>query len=176
MTEGERRRAFAEAFIAQARSDWRAHRVLAGRQDIATCHGLHYLQMVCEKLAKAYRLRDTRSPVDELVSKHTGFAKFIGPFFMVVLKDEYRGKDAQLRGLIMRARALAREIEKLAPAIDRAAAPENAEYPWQRDERVIAPCQHDFPSLELLRQPGGRAFLNLVERALDGFESLSLSA
>ena len=126
MTEEERRRAFAEAFIAQARSDWRVYRILAERNEVPSCHRLHYLQMVCEKLAKAYRLRDTKSPVDELVSKHSGFSKFVGPFF-TALKDEYSGKDAQLRGLIQRARTLAREIEKLAPAIDRSANPENAE-------------------------------------------------
>jgi hypothetical protein len=174
MTEDERRRAFARAFIAQARSDWGVHRLLAGRKDVVACHELHYLQMVCEKLSKAYRLRDTRSPVGELVSKHTGFAKFVGPFFAAVLKGEYRGREAQLQGLIGRARTLAREIEKLAPATDRAAAPENAEYPWERDDRIVAPCQHRFASLELLREPGGRAFLNLIERALDGFERLSL--
>jgi len=72
-------------------------------------------------------------------------------------------------------RAIAREIEKLAPAIDRTTAPENAEYPWERDERVVSPCHYAFPSLELLRQPGGRAFLNLIERALGGFERLSLA-
>jgi len=32
------------------------------------------------------------------------------------------------------------------------------------EDRVIAPCRHEFPSLDLLREPGGRAFLNLVER------------
>jgi len=169
MNEDERRRGFAVAFIAQARSDWGVYRLLAERGDVAACHELHYLQMACEKLAKAYRLRDTKSPVDDLLSKHTGFAKFVGPFFAAVLKEEYRGKDAQLRGLITRARAFAREIEKLAPAIDPAAVPENAEYPWERDGRVIAPCLYPFPSLELLRQGGGRAFLNLVERAIDTY-------
>ena len=130
--------------------------------------------MVCEKLAKAYRLRDTRSPIGDLVSKHTGFSKFVGPFFLAVLRDEYRGKDKQLAGLLQRARILAREIEKLAPAADRSASPENAEYPWERDGQVIAPCDFAFPTLELLRQPGGRAFLNLVERALDDFERVAL--
>lgn len=154
MTADERRRAFAEAFVAQSRSDWAAYRVLARQKEIA----------------KAYRLRDTNAPVDELLSKHTGFAKFIGPFFVAALKQEYAGKDAQLMRLLTRARTLAREIEKLAPAIDRATTPENAEYPWERDDRVIAPCRYAFPSLELLRQPGGRAFLNLIERALDGFD------
>lgn len=169
MTEDERRRAFADAFIAQARADWAVRRILAGETGIGVCHELHYLQMVCEKLAKAYRLRDTKSPVSELISKHTGFAKFVGPFFAAVLKDEYRGREAQLRGLLRRARALAREIEKLAPAIDRTAVPENAEYPWERDGMVIAPCDYAFPSLELLREAGGRSFLNLIERALNEF-------
>jgi hypothetical protein len=174
MTEDERRRAFAEAFIAQARSDWGVQRLLAEQKGVAVCHRLHYLQMVCEKLAKAYRLRDTKSPVGELVSKHTGFEKFVGAFFTVALKDEYRGKDAQLGGLIKRARALARAIEKLAPAIDRVDAPENVEYPWERDDRVTAPCSYSFPSIELQRDAGGRAFLNLIERALDDYEKLSL--
>ncbi|HEX3852453.1 MAG TPA: hypothetical protein VHW01_15895 [Polyangiaceae bacterium] len=75
------------------------YRILAEHDEVPSCHRLHYLQMVCEKLAKAYRLRDTKSPVDELVSKHSGFSKFIGPFFMA-LKEDYSGKDAQLRGLI----------------------------------------------------------------------------
>jgi hypothetical protein len=94
--DDERRNAFSMAFIAQARSDFRVYRHLAERPEFAVCHALHYLQMATEKLAKAYRLRDTKSPVDELVSKHTGFAKFIGPFFTATLKDEYRGRDAQL--------------------------------------------------------------------------------
>jgi hypothetical protein len=175
VTEDERRQAFAEAFIAQARSDWGIHRLLSEQSDVAPCHRLHYLQMACEKLAKAYRLRDTESAVSELVSKHTGFEKFVGAFFAVALKDEYRGKDEQLRGLIRRARALAREIEKLAPAIDRADAPENVEYPWEQNDRVIAPCSYTFPSIELQRDAGGRAFLNLIERALNDYERLSLS-
>jgi hypothetical protein len=175
MTEDERRKAFAEAFIAQARSDWGVHRLLSEQEGVAVCHPLHYLQMVCEKLAKAYRLRDTKSPVSELVSKHTGFEKFVGAFFAVALKDEYRGKDDQLRGLIKRSRALAREIEKLAPAIERVNAPENVEYPWERDDHVTAPCSYTFPSLELQRDAGGRAFLNLIERALNDYERLGLS-
>lgn len=124
--------------------------------------------------AKAYRLRDTKASVDELVSKHSGFAKFVGPFFLAVLKGDYAGRDEQLRGLLSRARAIAREIEKLAPAVDRRASPENVEYPWERDGDVTPPCAFTFPALELLRQAGGRAFLNLVGRALDDFDQLAL--
>lgn len=174
MAGGEFRGAFAEAFIAQARSDWAVYEILAVQRDVEPCHRLHYLQMVCEKVAKAYRLRDTTAPVDNIVSRHSGFAKFVAPFFIAVLKDEYRNREAQLRQLLRQARAIAREIEKLAPAIDRLAAPENAEYPWERDGQVTAPCSYGFPSLDLLRQAGGRAFLNLVERALDDFENVTL--
>ena len=174
MTEDERRVAYAGAFIAQARSDWGAYRVLE-QSEVPACHNLHYLQMVCEKLAKAYRLRDTESPVDDLVATHSGFSKFISAFFTAVLRNEYVGKTAQLERLIQFSRALAREIEKLAPAIDRLSSPENAEYPWERDGNVIAPCDYGFPSLALLRQSGGRAFLKLISRALDDFESVTLS-
>jgi hypothetical protein len=72
------------------------------------------------------RLRDTSSPVDELVSKHGGFEKFIGAFFFDI-KNEYFGKHAQLESLIKTSRKYAREVEKLAPTIDRVCAPENAE-------------------------------------------------
>jgi hypothetical protein len=169
MTEEERRARFAAAFVEQARSDWSVYRLLASQADVKPCHSLHYLQMACEKLAKAYRLRDTASPVDELVKRHTGFAKFVGPYFTAVLRPDYKNKDAQLGVVIQQARTIAREIEKLAPAIDRVSSPENAEYPWESGEKVVAPCSHGFPALELLRQAGGRAFLNLVARALDGF-------
>jgi hypothetical protein len=80
VTEAERRRAFARKFILQARSDWDMYELLAGLADVPVCHKLHFLQMACEKLAKSHRLRDTDSPVDELLSRHTGFAKFIPSF------------------------------------------------------------------------------------------------
>jgi hypothetical protein len=127
MTAEERRRAFASAFIEQARSDWSVRGTLAEQTQVPACHQLHYLQMACEKLAKAYRLRDTNSEVGDLVSKHSSVV-----------------------------------------------APENTEYPWEKDGQVVAPCRYGFPTLELLRQPGGRSFLNLVDRALRDFERVSL--
>jgi len=68
------------------------------------------------------------------------------------------------------ARAIAREIEKMAPAVDRTNAPENAEYPWEQAGQITAPCKYTYPGLDLLRLPGGRAFLKLVKKALDDFE------
>jgi len=99
---------------------------------------------------------------------------FADAFIAQARSDDYRGKEAKLQGLLARARNIAREIEKLAPSIDRKDSPENAEYPWERDGQVIAPCMYGFPSLSLLRDPGGRSFLNLIERALQDFERLTL--
>jgi hypothetical protein len=115
--------------------------------------------MACEKLAKAHRLRDTKSPVDDLLSSHTGFARFMPSFCKLALGEKYRGKDAQLARVIKDSRALAREI----------ATPENAEYPWERYDKVIAPCEHDFPSLDLLGKPGGRTFLKLLKEGMEVF-------
>jgi hypothetical protein len=172
LNEDDLRRVFAEAFIAQARSDWQTFELLAALA-IPACHRLHFLQMTCEKVAKAYRLRDTKGDVKTLVSSHTGFEKFVGAFALT-LKDEYEGRDDQLRRSTQSWRRYAREVEKLAPAIDRAASPENAEYPWQVGDRVVVPCTYSFPNLEFLRTPGGIAFLKLVKRALDDFERTTI--
>jgi len=130
--------------------------------------------MACEKIAKAYRCRDTAANLDELLKRHVGFAKFIGSFLASPsIKEAYKGRDAQLREVAKLARALAREIEKLAPAIDRVGSPENVEYPWQSGENIVAPCQYDYPQLSLLMTPGGRTFLKLVVRAIEEFDPAS---
>lgn len=177
MDSVQRRQAYAEAFATQGRSDWALYKHLTGlaKPSFPQCHALHYLQMATEKIAKAYRLRDTAGDVDELVKHHTGFVEFVNAFFRSpAIRQEYNGQDAALRTLQKNAVLLAQEIENLAPAIDRQARPENAEYPWQRDDAVVAPCQFTFPNLGMLHQTGGRAVMNLVERAFREFETLHI--
>lgn len=131
--------------------------------------------MACEKIAKAYRCRDTSAPLEDLLSRHVGFAKFMSSFLgSPLLKKSYGGRNAQHLVLTKIARSLAREIEKLAPSVDRSASPENAEYPWQSGDEVVAPCDYRYPTLSLLKTPGGRAVLNLVARAIHEFETISL--
>jgi hypothetical protein len=168
------RDAWASAFALQSRSDWRVYDRLAAEPQISACHELHYLQMACEKISKAYRCRDTAANLEELLTRHVGFTKFMGSFLASPsIKEAYRGRDAQRLEVAKLARALAREIEKLAPAIDRAGSPENAEYPWQSGENIVVPCQYDYPQLSLLMSPGGRTFLKLVARAIEKFEAVS---
>jgi len=158
VSNDERRDAFANAFYRQAASDWQAYKTLAATPDLARCHSLHYLQMACEKLAKAYRLRDTASDVDEIVSKHTGFAKFINSFLRSpALVAEYKGRDAQHQSVCADAAKFAREIEK---------------YPWQRGDHVLVPCEYDYPALSLLSAAGGRSFLKLIDRAFRDYTQI----
>jgi hypothetical protein len=161
------REAWAAAFAMQAQSDWTVHKLLAADKTLPRCHALHYLQMATEKLAKAYRYRDT---MDEPFG-HVVFAKFINGFLLSpAIKSEYRNRDAHLQELRKNARNLAREIEKLAPAVDRTSSPQNAEYPWSQGDDIVTPCQYGYPSLSLLQEPGGRAFLKLVERLMLDFK------
>lgn len=73
MDTAVRRQAFAAAFVTQGRSDWDLYKHLSAltKPSFPQCHALHYLQMATEKIAKAYRLRDTTADVDGLVKHHT---------------------------------------------------------------------------------------------------------
>jgi len=169
------RQAWADAFAEQARSDWDVYRLLAAHPTTPACHALHYLQMACEKVAKAYRCRDTATDLGDLLGRHVGFSKFLGAFLLSPsVRKSYRGRAGQLEALRRTARQLAGEVEKLAPAIDPIARPQNAEYPWAVDGEVITPCRYDYPSLSLLQHAGGRTFLKLVARALDDYEAVHI--
>ncbi len=177
MDAEERRRAYAEAFAAQGRSDWELYKHLSAltQPSLPWCHALHSLQMATEKIAKAYRIRDTQVAVDDAIRHHTGFEEFVNAFFRCSeIRREYEGRDAALKTLQRSALALARAIENLAPATDRSSSPENAEYPWERDGAIFRPCEYGYPNLMFLRQPGGRAVMNLVERAFQDFERIRI--
>jgi hypothetical protein len=157
-----RRERFALAFYDQAKSDWDVYNSLA-KLRLARCHELHYLQMACEKLAKAYALRKVDADVDSVTEQHVAFHSFINAYLRSpAVAKAYAGQDARHRELCKTSGTIAREIEKLAPAVDRKAFPENAEYPWERGDTVLTPCKYSFPALSLLEEPGGRAFLRLV--------------
>ena len=67
-----RMNSFQEVWWQQAKSDHEAFLLIRG-QGIAQCHSLHYLQMVTEKIAKAYFWRSGTAPPQ----KHTGFPTFL---------------------------------------------------------------------------------------------------
>jgi len=144
------RDAWASAFQRQARSDLQIYELLAASPNIPRCHALHYLQMTCEKIAKAYRLRDTEGDVDALTASHGGLVKFMKMWMLSPWVGRvYAGRDAMFGMVRTRVLALSREVERLAPAIDRDTTPANSEYPWADGENVIVPCEYAFPSLSL---------------------------
>ncbi len=62
---------FQELWWEQAKSDHEAF-VLLRKHSIGQCHSLHYLQMVTEKIAKAYLWRKGAPP-----KSHAGFVQFL---------------------------------------------------------------------------------------------------
>ena len=158
----------ADAYAEQSRSDFAVYRFHL--RDAEECHRLHYLQMACEKIAKAYRLRNPISFRAEDLYSHVVFSKFIDIFLKSIpIKGRYRSQDAKRRQMERYAHILAREIEKLAPAVDREQTPENAEYPWLLGETVFVPCRHRYPLSRLLGEQGGRDILKLIEIAIENY-------
>jgi len=165
------RQEWADAYAQQSASDFEVYEILAGEPSIPTCHRMHYLQMTCEKIAKAYMFRDTKASGTRLVTSHAVFSKFMGNYIASpAVKAQYQGREAQLRSVGTALRALAREVEKLAPAVDSENSPSNAEYPWESDGKVIIPCLYAYPNLSLLRTPSGFYFLKLIKEAIVDFE------
>ena len=168
------RNEWARAFARQSASDFEIFQHLTAQPIFPSCHPLHYLQMACEKLAKAYRCRDESMPIADVQSSHIAFSKVVERIVMSPeLRSRYIGKDAQLKEIKRYSRLFARDVERLAPAVDRDAAPQNAEYPWQDALRIIAPCDYSFQLLGQLNTPEGRNFLKLVTTSIKDFSVIS---
>lgn len=158
----------ADTYAEQSRSDFTVYRLHL--QNAEECHRLHYLQMACEKIAKAYRLRNPVTFSFEDLYSHVVFSKFIIIFLKPTpVKGRYRTQEAKRRQMERYARALAVEIEKLAPAVDRDQTPQNAEYPWIVGETIFVPCRHSYPISRLLGEQGGRDILKLIEIAIEDY-------
>ncbi|MEK6239130.1 MAG: hypothetical protein N2C14_30810 [Planctomycetales bacterium] len=128
----------------QARSDHKVL-VLLRRKGADPCHQLHYLQMITEKLAKAYLWRSGNAPR----RSHVGFGMLMR-LLQQVPQDERqqiadifefkRFKDFQ--GWARANLPLIYEVERLAPAL--ANDGPNPEYPWPHDAPQQAPATYEF--------------------------------
>jgi hypothetical protein len=166
------RRAWADGYFAQASADWAMFREVRLRADVPASYALHYLQMATEKLAKAYRFRNTTASAETLLTSHVGFDAFMRAFLQSQqVHRMYNSRTAQLAAIRRGCGQLARLVEQLAPAVGGVARPENAEYPWAQGEEVIVPVQYSFPSLDLRRHPHARAFLSFIQLAFEDYEA-----
>ena len=181
------------AFYRQALSDWDMYRSLSGRhawagerlfdwlrskiglgrsplewQAKAVCHGLHYLQMSTEKLAKAY--------FTTLPKKHHGLMKLL-----TALSTNSRaavflgfGSLADLDRWVTSVAAVADAVESLAPAC--AGARPNPEYPWPPGAEVTAPVDYPFEveffaKLRAQSSSGQLPFLEMTQRMMSTLPS-----
>jgi len=157
---------WARGYARQALADLDAWQALAAT-DLAACQSLHFLQMACEKLAKAHLCATGNDPAG-LQTSHAFGAKQLP----TIIRDEltFEKVKSKLRQDILRyARGLAREIELLAPSVDSAGKrPDNCEYPWEdATGKLWVPVDYAFPVDQLLLHPHGFKVLKLIRRATE---------
>lgn len=156
------------AYAKQARADLNAREALCRIPGIPECEQLHFLQMACEKLAKATLCASGSDPHD-LQTSHGYIAKVL-PVIARQRVGLRRGKYPTRSGrLIRKIRLLAREIELLCPAVDdNGRRPDNCEYPWEDSwGNLRVPAEHTYAVLGSLREPSGFRLLKIVTKAVD---------
>jgi hypothetical protein len=137
-----------ESYLAQARGEWAIMRRLATAR-VATCHRLHYLQMVTEKLSKA-----VLTSAGSATPARTTHAAFVRMLQVIKGRREIREQlgftDAAIfRNYVDSLLDLAGKIQQLSPDQAGLAQP-NPEYPWEdpTTHQVQALVEHDFPEFD----------------------------
>ena len=162
---------YQELWWLQARSD-RDVFVLLRRQGVAPCHQLHYLQMVTEKLGKAYFWRSGTPPP----RSHAGFVQFLRFLGGVRASERQQiadifafGRFQDFQDWIRTVYPMAYDLERLAPALAQDNGP-NPEYPWPHAAPEYAPATFEFNLWKELIETGrGRQLLRVIEVAVDNF-------
>jgi hypothetical protein len=145
---------------------------LLRKNEATPCHQLHYLQMVTEKLGKAYFWRKGQPPK----KSHASFVKFLQA--VNDRPDPDRTRIAQIFGFrrsddfenwISTITPLAYDLERLAPALAGDNGP-NPEYPWPRLQPANAPASFKFAVWEQITESGkGRQLLKVIDAAVVEF-------
>jgi hypothetical protein len=152
------------AYAKQGQADLLAREQLLENPALPECQHLHFLQMACEKICKAY-LCGQGSDFAGLRRSH-GYIS--GPLPTIARQVFARTPNADRSWVLSAIRNLARRIELLAPAVDQAGTyPANCEYPWERsDSSVAVPAEHNF-GIDLAREPAGRHLLKVLQVAAE---------
>jgi hypothetical protein len=162
---------FQQAWWRQSKAD---HAVFAllWRAQVSPCHLLHYLQMVTEKLAKAFFWRSGSPPSKK---SHVAFVKFLR-YLAAVRHDVPQRRIANLfacrrfsdfQGRVRAVLPIAYELERLAPNL--ANDGPNPEYPWPFVRPLVAPVDHDFAVWSSLKLSQGRDLVKLIKTAIERF-------
>ena len=157
--------AWSRAYGMQAQADLDAREVLL-LATLPGCQHLHFLQMACEKIAKAHRCLGGADP--ETLMRSHGFAVKVLPQIAreLLRRSAFAtGLEVAHSGIEPMVRQLAREVDLLAPAVDDdGRRPDNCEYPWEDSKGTLhVPAEHEFGSLGTLhRHRAGATFLKIV--------------
>ncbi|MDQ2799409.1 MAG: hypothetical protein M3Y13_07175 [Armatimonadota bacterium] len=155
MTEAEE---WSQAFAVQAWADWQAYSVLSRTEGLPPCQSLHFLQMTCEKLCKAYEYR-SGTYSGRTAASHVVIAHNLPLIFRVYYSETFGKRLSRYSPILDKLRGLAREIELLAPASDAGARrPDNCEYPWRivREWWLFLRCMTFQWQISLILLPGER--------------------
>lgn len=149
------------AYARQAQADLLAREVLLNRPDVPECQQLHFLQMACEKICKAYLCGQGTDP--QVLRRGHGYIS--GPL-PVIVREQLARESRRMHAsswLVLAIGVLARQIELLAPAIDDDGRhPANCEYPWEdHRQEAVAPADHNF-DMNLLHERAGRYLLKVL--------------
>ncbi len=145
---------------------------LLRRQGVMPCHQLHYLQMVTEKLGKAYFWRTGRPPR----TTHASFVRFLQALDNRPARDADRiagllgfGRSQDLEAWIPTITPLAYDLERLAPNLAGFNSP-NPEYPWPHAAPVNAPVSYPFKVWSDLTDTGrGHQLIRVIDAAVFQF-------
>lgn len=160
--------AYQELWWKQCRADYAVYELLR-REGSAPCHQLHYLQMVTEKVAKAY-LWQSGSPPPR---SHAGFHEFMRYLAWKKRDSEriarvfYFKRFADFRNWIRTTLPVAYALERIVPAL--AQDGPNPEYPWPHNQPASAPIDHDFAAWGELLSTRGRELLRFIDTAVRRF-------
>ena len=85
-------------------------------------------------------------------------------------EQQRRSKQRDLHprsALMKQIKNLSREIELLAPTVDKERRPDNCEYPWEDAQgNILIPANYSFAVLPLLTEPAGQELLRVLPLAL----------
>ncbi|CAA9380026.1 MAG: hypothetical protein AVDCRST_MAG64-584 [uncultured Phycisphaerae bacterium] len=155
------------AYAKQAKADLASREKLLAHADLPESQQLHFLQMACEKICKAYLCGRNTDPA-ALQTSHA----YVATTLPIIARQQFALRSGHSpkshSWMIGAVRKLARKIELLAPAVKGGGTyPANCEYPWvASDGTVKVPAEHNF-ELDLLHEAAGRHLLKVLYSAVD---------
>jgi hypothetical protein len=155
----------------QAKSDYQVFELLRS-EGLKPCHLLQHMQMVTEKLAKAYLWRSGSPPR----KSHQGFVEFLRFLSQIrSVKGQARvanlfqyARFVEFQNCVRRILPTAYAIENLAPSL--ANDGPNPEYPWPHAEPATAPASYTFSVWHTLKDTSaGRDLMRVTRIAVERF-------